>query len=246
MAPFFLASCEGAGINTTDDFNKPGGRVGAGYYHFAVRDGVRDSAARAMLGDVITGRDVRTNLDIVTGAHVNRVLLEGGKLVRDSSSSTKKIVCLGRCFDCFAGRADQDPHIRKTVCMSIECARPSACFRAAGHHLFYRLGGGTLAYVSLSLHPCPPAPTRGQPLSTCPLHPSKRQILGTEDPASAHAKLSEEGKNGRDIPAAIGVEYMLDGNLERASIAAAGSHGRAGSAVIVTAGALHTPKVGGV
>lgn len=50
--------------------------MGAGLYHFTVRNGVRDSAARAMLGDIIMSRDVRTNLDIVTGAHVDRVLIE--------------------------------------------------------------------------------------------------------------------------------------------------------------------------
>lgn len=77
MAPFFIDSCEGAGIRLTDDFNRPGGREGAGYYHFAVREGVRDSAARAMLGDIVMGRDVRTNLDIVTGAHVTRVVMDG-------------------------------------------------------------------------------------------------------------------------------------------------------------------------
>ncbi|CAN0139266.1 unnamed protein product, partial [Hapterophycus canaliculatus] len=130
VAPFFLQSCEEAGIKLTEDFNKPGGREGAGYYHFTIRNGVRDSASRAMLGDIIMGRDVRTNLDILTGAHVNRVLIEGGR--RDSTLKT---------------------------------------------------------------------------------------------------------------PAAIGVEYVLDGKVEEALVAAPGSHGRAGSAVVVTAGALFTPKV---
>lgn len=82
MAPFFLDSCEGAGIRLTEDFNKPGGREGAGYYNFAVRDGVRDSAARAMLGDIVMGRDVRTNLDIMTGTHVSKVLIEDAQPVR--------------------------------------------------------------------------------------------------------------------------------------------------------------------
>lgn len=86
VAPFFLRSCNGAGIRFTEDFNKPGGREGAGYYHFAVRNGVRDSASRAMLGDIIMGRDVRTNLDIVTGAHVNRVLIEDGRPVRENTA----------------------------------------------------------------------------------------------------------------------------------------------------------------
>lgn len=85
VAPFFLASCKEAGIRLTDDFNKPGGRHGAGYFHFAVKNGVRDSASRAMLGEVIMGKDVRTNLDIFTGAHVSRVLIEGGTQVREEA-----------------------------------------------------------------------------------------------------------------------------------------------------------------
>lgn len=43
---------------------------------------MRDSAARAMLGDIVMGRDVRTNLDIVTGAHVTKVLVDGDPPVR--------------------------------------------------------------------------------------------------------------------------------------------------------------------
>lgn len=59
---------------------------------------------------------------------------------------------------------------------------------------------------------------------------------------------SERGGAGggdRDAraPAAVGVEYLLDGKVESAHISAPGSHGRPGSAVVVTAGALHTPKV---
>ncbi|CBJ28002.1 choline dehydrogenase [Ectocarpus siliculosus] len=148
VAPFFLDSCEGAGIRLTEDFNKPGGREGAGYYHFAVRDGVRDSAARAMLGDIVMGRDVRTNVDIVTGAHVSKVLIEDAQ----------------------------------------------------------------------------PVPTE------------------SEDDGDTVASLSE-GKGGRTVPAATGVEFVLDGKVEQVNIAAPGSHGRAGSAVVVTAGALHTPKL---
>lgn len=49
------------------------------------------------------------------------------------------------------------------------------------------------------------------------------------------------------IHAAVGVEYMLGGAVQTARIAAEGAQQRrAGSAVIVTAGALHTPKVSAV
>lgn len=75
----------------TEDFNKPGGREGAGYYHFAVRDGVRDSAARAMLGDIMMGRDVRTNLDILTGAHVKKVVVEAAPVRRSSRSMFRRV-----------------------------------------------------------------------------------------------------------------------------------------------------------
>lgn len=51
------------------------------------------------------------------------------------------------------------------------------------------------------------------------------------------------GEREARAPAAVGVEYMLDGEIESAHISAPGSHGRPGSAVVVTAGALHTPKV---
>ena len=79
----------------TEDFNKPGGREGAGLYHFAVRNGVRDSAARAMLGDIMMGRDVRTNLDILTGAFVSKVVIEGTPPVRRSCpTSPPPHICL--------------------------------------------------------------------------------------------------------------------------------------------------------
>lgn len=52
-----------------------------------------------------------------------------------------------------------------------------------------------------------------------------------------------EGEGGRKAPAAVGVEYLYLGKVKQARIAAPGSQGRAGSAVVMTAGALHTPKV---
>ncbi len=51
------------------------------------------------------------------------------------------------------------------------------------------------------------------------------------------------GSSRDEMPAAVGVEYVLDGKVELAHISTPGSHGRAGSAVVVAAGALHTPKV---
>lgn len=51
------------------------------------------------------------------------------------------------------------------------------------------------------------------------------------------------GGSRAELPAAVGIEYVLDGKVQSAHISTPGSHGRAGSAVVVTAGALHTPKV---
>ena len=41
------------GLRLTDDFNRPGGREGVGYYQFNIRDGVRDSAAGVRLGPLL-------------------------------------------------------------------------------------------------------------------------------------------------------------------------------------------------
>lgn len=91
VAPFFLDSCAQIGIPTVEDFNKPGGREGAGYYDFTIRSGVRDSVASAMLGDIIMGKDERTNLDILSGALVTRVLFNSsGPSVRYGA------ICAGR------------------------------------------------------------------------------------------------------------------------------------------------------
>lgn len=61
---------------------------------------------------------------------------------------------------------------------------------------------------------------------------------------SVSTSLSGGGRDGSiKTPVAVGVEYELNGQVEEALIATPGSHGRAGSAVVVTAGALFTPKV---
>ena len=51
---------------------------------------MRDSAARAMLGDIVMGRDVRTNLDIVTGALVTKVVMDGDPAVRRNDTCCPK------------------------------------------------------------------------------------------------------------------------------------------------------------
>lgn len=53
----FIQACEQSGLPRTADFNAPGGRYGAGYYHFNTRNGVRESAARTFLGPLLQGTE---------------------------------------------------------------------------------------------------------------------------------------------------------------------------------------------
>ncbi len=64
------------GIKPTNDFNR-GDNEGAGYFEVTQKSGVRWSAARAFLG-----RDVRrrSNLRILTGAQVTRLVLDGMRI----------------------------------------------------------------------------------------------------------------------------------------------------------------------
>ncbi|KAL4146991.1 hypothetical protein PRNP1_010747 [Phytophthora ramorum] len=72
----FLEACEELGIPRTDDFNAPGGRYGAGYYHFNTRDGVRESAAKAFLGPMLdskTAQSTRSNFKLMLDTTVTRI-----------------------------------------------------------------------------------------------------------------------------------------------------------------------------
>jgi choline dehydrogenase len=53
FAPEFVSAAVQSGLPLTQDFNEPGGRAGVGYYHFNIKEGVRDSAARAMLSSLL-------------------------------------------------------------------------------------------------------------------------------------------------------------------------------------------------
>ena len=61
-----------AGMVRNDDFNGPT-QEGVGYLHFMIRDGVRASTAAAFLRPVLK----RRNLEVVTNALVERILLDG-------------------------------------------------------------------------------------------------------------------------------------------------------------------------
>ncbi|CAI5702359.1 hypothetical protein KXD40_005220 [Peronospora effusa] len=72
----FIEACEQVGIPRTMDFNKPGGRYGAGYYHFNTRDGVRESAANTFLGPILdsnTGESTRSNFRLMLDTVVTRI-----------------------------------------------------------------------------------------------------------------------------------------------------------------------------
>ncbi len=69
----FAAAAQQAGIPATEDFNR-GNNEGVGYFEVNQRSGVRWNAAKAFLRPVIA----RPNLQVWTGANVQRLLLERG------------------------------------------------------------------------------------------------------------------------------------------------------------------------
>jgi choline dehydrogenase len=69
----FAQAAQQAGIPATDDFNR-GDNDGVGYFEVNQRHGVRWNASKAFLRPVLH----RSNLEVLTGAHVTRLLLEAG------------------------------------------------------------------------------------------------------------------------------------------------------------------------
>merc|ERR1712070_565398 len=62
VSPYFLEACKTKGYQMTNDFNRPNNRLNtAGFYHFNIRDGVRDSAAKTMLSPLLFGPTRRPN-----------------------------------------------------------------------------------------------------------------------------------------------------------------------------------------
>lgn len=76
----FIQACEQTGLPRTVDFNAPGGRYGAGYYHFNTRNGVRESAARTFLGPLLQGSEQSKQANF-------RVLLNTIVSVREANAS---------------------------------------------------------------------------------------------------------------------------------------------------------------
>ena len=94
----FIAAAERYGLSRNDDYN--GARQdGAGLVQANIRRGLRHSAARAYLRPVRR----RRNLTVVTGAHVNRVLLAGGQAVGVEfveGGETRRADCAGEVILC--------------------------------------------------------------------------------------------------------------------------------------------------
>jgi choline dehydrogenase-like flavoprotein len=72
LSKTFLIAAKQAGLPLTNDFNGPQ-QEGVGAYQFTIRDGKRCSAASGYLQPVVG----RPNLTVITGAHVQRIELDG-------------------------------------------------------------------------------------------------------------------------------------------------------------------------
>ena len=71
MAKLFLSSTTALNISKADDFNDPKTRVGAGLFHFNIKNGLRQSAASTFLGPLLNKK--RTSLNISLYSEVQKV-----------------------------------------------------------------------------------------------------------------------------------------------------------------------------
>ncbi|MBT3556204.1 MAG: choline dehydrogenase [Rhodospirillales bacterium] len=72
LCHLYLKACKEAGFDITDDFNGPQ-YEGGGIYQITTHKGVRQSSANAFLRPALK----RPNVDLITGAHVTRILFDG-------------------------------------------------------------------------------------------------------------------------------------------------------------------------
>ena len=72
----WLQACQQAGFAFNPDFNS-GEPAGCGYYQIAAKNGRRASSSSAYLRPAMG----RSNLEVITGAKVNRILIEQGRAV---------------------------------------------------------------------------------------------------------------------------------------------------------------------
>lgn len=99
MCDVLIAAGEEVGLPRNEDFNN-GEQLGLGYFHVTQREGQRCSAAKAFLHPIIN----RTNLEVITSAHVSKILFDGKKAVGveyqkngvlESIQSNKEIILSG-------------------------------------------------------------------------------------------------------------------------------------------------------
>src|ERR1700712_1288441 len=72
----FSTAAQEAGVPATDDFNR-GDNTGVGYFDVNQRGGIRWNASKAYLRPAMK----RSNLTIITGAHTQRLVMEGKRCV---------------------------------------------------------------------------------------------------------------------------------------------------------------------
>jgi choline dehydrogenase len=72
----FIAASEAAGLPYNPDFNGAT-QEGVGHYQMTIKDGKRNSTARAFLRPALN----RSNLHVVSHAHVTRIIFEGSRAV---------------------------------------------------------------------------------------------------------------------------------------------------------------------
>ena len=90
LSAVFLDAAHGAGLPDNTDFNGAE-QAGAGYYQVTQRNGARCSTAQAYLTPVRQ----RSNLTVVTGARVNRIVTERGRATAVVYTAAGKAYCHG-------------------------------------------------------------------------------------------------------------------------------------------------------
>ena len=102
--PVFVEAARQAGFKLNPDFNGAD-QEGVGMYQVTHKNGERCSAAKAYLAPILTPNLARPNLEVVTGAHTTRILLEGRRAVgvevrvggelRQLKASREVLLCAG-------------------------------------------------------------------------------------------------------------------------------------------------------
>lgn len=76
LGALFVSSAVALGIPFTEDFNRPGGRSGVGYFDFNINCGVRDSVAKQYLGPMLISPKSFPKLDLSMRSTAHKILLQ--------------------------------------------------------------------------------------------------------------------------------------------------------------------------